>query len=92
MTIENLSIRTNILYYKEQEELFKDHAPEFLDSLNEEEMCALSNMDDYEDVCYFVIDYETVIVAGKSGGDIYEKFDSMESFVEAVKNLIPEYI
>ena len=92
MTIENLSIRTNILYYKKQEELFKDHAPEFLDSLNEEEMCALEHMNDFEDICFFVIDYETVIVAGKSGGDIYNKYNSMESFVEAVKYLIPEYI
>ena len=92
MIIENLSIKKGIQFYEKQEDLLLDHAPEFIHSLNEEEMLAVQCMNDFEYISFCVIDYETVLVFERGDGFVENKYDSMQEFVNVVRELMSDYL
>ena len=92
MIIENLSIKKSILFYDKQEDLLLDNAPEFYKSLNEEELFAVQCMNDYEDISFCVIDYETVLVFERGDGFVENKYDSMQEFINVVRELMSDYL
>lgn len=86
----DLTISKNILFYTDVVDLLQDHAPEFIDGLSRVDCIKLAHMHDFQDLAFCVVDYETVLVLSKSGGDVYAKY-TMQEFLDETMKEINEY-
>ena len=79
--MENIK-KVNV-YHDDLLNLIDDYAPEIYDSLTEEQRDLVDHACDYEDICFVVINDETVLESDKLSGNVFAT-TPLKEFIDSV--------
>ena len=74
----------NIRKFDSSYDVIEYYFPEYVENMNDDWYIVLRHFDDYESHAFCVINDRSVLVYDMICGDVYGRFDSLESFRDAV--------
>lgn len=80
----------NVFVYTSAYDIFKEGDDAIIKSLDEDGRIALMHFDDFDGYRYIVLNNSSVIVTDGCSGDVFETFDTIESFWEAVQTILED--
>lgn len=80
----------NIQLFMAADAIIVEFRPAFYEALSDDEKTAVSHVDDFENIEYFVINESKVIAADSLSGDVIQEFNTIDEFTAATMAYIRE--